>query len=388
MKKIYTLVLLVVSATAVLAQSAGNVDLSKRKPTFIPQREAGKAAHVAGTSSFYIDYDYAENFTYDPEYDWFIWDLNGRYVRSQGDSTQGSLKYAVCAFDSLYDPYNMVAIANADVDSITIDSIFLNIGHKNTSGTNDTIKVSIINLNNNGYPNNVNSVLWSDQIVTNVGLSSGNNWLQTKTINFVPKQKFKVKRFGVKIDYYGAKQDTFGILAGFHKNSQPCGSGSFSAYRTDFWINSTSLWMYFESYGMLPLANGADIYYDCNGNNTYETGIDGENYIQNLNIWTYVTVKTLVGVSENEAAGLKLHQNKPNPFNGTSEIAYELAKAGNVSLEIFDITGRLVTTVNEGMKVAGKHSLTLDATLYPQGTYFYTLKADGVSLTRKMVITE
>jgi hypothetical protein len=147
--------------------------------------------------------------------------------------------------------------------------------------------------------------------------------------------------------------------------------------------------MAFYQYTLLPVsATGGDLFYDCNGDGQYTFGTDGENYFQNGSIWVYVTVIDNVGVSENEAAGIKLYQNVPNPSAQTTEISYTLAKAGEVSFEIYDIAGKLVSAVNEGNKPAGKHKLTLDTSTLTSGTYFYTLKSEGTSLTRKMVVAE
>jgi hypothetical protein len=56
-------------------------------------------------------------------------------------------------------------------------------------------------------------------------------------------------------------------------------------------------------------------------------------------------------------AGAVLEQNSPNPFNSTTKIDFELEKAGNVELAVYDLAGRLVATLEQGALDAGEHSV-------------------------------
>jgi hypothetical protein len=55
---------------------------------------------------------------------------------------------------------------------------------------------------------------------------------------------------------------------------------------------------------------------------------------------------------------------------------------------VYDVTGQLVESVDQGTQVAGQHSVNLNTTGYAPGVYFYTLNVDGVKVTKKMVIGE
>ncbi|MBU8935037.1 MAG: T9SS type A sorting domain-containing protein [candidate division Zixibacteria bacterium] len=86
-----------------------------------------------------------------------------------------------------------------------------------------------------------------------------------------------------------------------------------------------------------------------------------------------------------------LGQNYPNPFNPTTEIGFNLPNAGQVSLEIFNITGQKVRSLVDGYREAGVHTVTWDGTgnrgnKVSSGVYFYRLQADDFSDTRKMVL--
>ena len=81
-----------------------------------------------------------------------------------------------------------------------------------------------------------------------------------------------------------------------------------------------------------------------------------------------------------------LEQNYPNPFNPTTEINYNLAKSGNITLKVYNILGSEVATLVNGFVEAGKHTVKFDATDFTSGIYFYTIKADNFTATRKMIL--
>lgn len=84
-----------------------------------------------------------------------------------------------------------------------------------------------------------------------------------------------------------------------------------------------------------------------------------------------------------------LTQNQPNPFNVSTRIEYALNNnASNVSLDVMDLTGKVVMSMNEGSKTSGNYFLTVDASQLSAGTYFYTLNVDGAKQTRKMTVAK
>jgi hypothetical protein len=79
-------------------------------------------------------------------------------------------------------------------------------------------------------------------------------------------------------------------------------------------------------------------------------------------------------------------QNYPNPFNPATVINYQLASAGKVSLKVYDLLGREVATLVNGMKAAGNYSATLNAGNLPSGVYFYRLQTGSFNSTKKLVL--
>ena len=88
---------------------------------------------------------------------------------------------------------------------------------------------------------------------------------------------------------------------------------------------------------------------------------------------------------------IALHPNFPNPFNPSTQIAYDLAKDSNVRLEIFDLMGRNVKTLVNGKQIAGRHMATWNATdnfgqPVSAGVYLYRLHTANKVFTRKMIL--
>ena len=83
---------------------------------------------------------------------------------------------------------------------------------------------------------------------------------------------------------------------------------------------------------------------------------------------------------------LILSQNIPNPLNRLTRIDYTIRRSMNITLEIMDMTGKILSVPVNGTKPAGKHSITIDCSALEPGIYFYTMKAYSQVKIRKMVI--
>ena len=90
----------------------------------------------------------------------------------------------------------------------------------------------------------------------------------------------------------------------------------------------------------------------------------------------------------NIPATFSLHQNYPNPFNPNTIISYELKKSGPVQLEVFDVTGRKISTLVNKRQNAGTHQTSFSASHLSSGVYFYTLKAGDFEQTRQMMLVK
>ena len=83
-----------------------------------------------------------------------------------------------------------------------------------------------------------------------------------------------------------------------------------------------------------------------------------------------------------------LSQNYPNPFNPVTTIRYVLPKPGRVSLRVYDLLGREVSTLVDGRQGVGEHVVVWDAGGLGSGVYFYRLQVEGFTEVRKCVLLE
>lgn len=76
----------------------------------------------------------------------------------------------------------------------------------------------------------------------------------------------------------------------------------------------------------------------------------------------------------------------PNPFATEATIPFSLVSASNVSLKVYDVLGREVATLVDGLVPAGKQTARWNATGHPSGVYFVRLTVDGATYTQKIVL--
>ena len=328
-----------------------------------------------------------------PGYSRFIWDMNMRYDYTLGDT---SLTWAAVDFSPLYDSYNGgTLIPASSYASLMVDTIFFNAGHSNYSGQNDTILVKILQATSGGYPNPTATVLHTDTIISNVSLTGSSTWLSTAT--FAIPSAYNINnnttKFAVRIEFYGDRQDTFGLVNGFGD----LGSGQCAtipaltnfAVKSNYAPNSYRHDMRFAiapyNIQQLPTSTNQDTYYDCDGSGTYAAGTDSENFLQNWLIWIHATSTT--GINET-SGNVHVGQNEPNPFTNQTIIPYELTNNSNVSLTIYDVTGKQVMAQTQTAASAGAHNFTVSSSELAPGVYYYTVATKEGKVTHKMIVTE
>lgn len=81
-----------------------------------------------------------------------------------------------------------------------------------------------------------------------------------------------------------------------------------------------------------------------------------------------------------------LSQNYPNPFNPATTIEFRVPQREYVSLRVYDVLGREIATLVDGVVESGSHAATFRADRCASGVYYYRLEAGGRSMTRSLVI--
>jgi len=81
-----------------------------------------------------------------------------------------------------------------------------------------------------------------------------------------------------------------------------------------------------------------------------------------------------------------LLQNYPNPFNPTTRIQYSVAGYQFVNLSVYDVLGRNIATLVNEQKQPGNYFVDFNANNLASGIYFYSLRVNNSTKTRKMII--
>ena len=81
-----------------------------------------------------------------------------------------------------------------------------------------------------------------------------------------------------------------------------------------------------------------------------------------------------------------LLQNYPNPFNPSTTIHYNIPQRSDVSLKVYDLTGRKMATLVQEVQEAGSHSVNFNAEKLSSGVYFYKITAGQYSSVKKMIL--
>jgi hypothetical protein len=104
----------------------------------------------------------------------------------------------------------------------------------------------------------------------------------------------------------------------------------------------------------------------------------------------YYLSDNVIGINNGSVTADKfeLKQNYPNPFNPSTKITYFLAKSSFVNISVFDMTGKEVSVLVNENKPAGNHEINFDASDLSAGIYFYKLQTEGLTETRKMILTK
>ncbi|MFW9928527.1 MAG: T9SS type A sorting domain-containing protein, partial [Candidatus Thorarchaeota archaeon] len=106
------------------------------------------------------------------------------------------------------------------------------------------------------------------------------------------------------------------------------------------------------------------------------------------NYYYFYYSKLITSIKKDEVKNnsFSLLQNYPNPFNPATTITYSLSKNSFVTLKIYDLLGREVTTLVNEEKHSGNYKITWNAQNFPSGVYFYKITASEFSKVNKMIL--
>jgi hypothetical protein len=114
--------------------------------------------------------------------------------------------------------------------------------------------------------------------------------------------------------------------------------------------------------------------------------LDGQNWVNYMmRTFSYMTITGIEPLLD-EVNTYNISNNYPNPFNPSTTIEFNLPKATNVRIEIFNIAGQKIQTLLNKKMSAGSHQVEFNAQNLSSGVYFYRIEADEFQDVKKMVL--
>ncbi|MEX0780558.1 MAG: T9SS type A sorting domain-containing protein [Balneolales bacterium] len=104
------------------------------------------------------------------------------------------------------------------------------------------------------------------------------------------------------------------------------------------------------------------------------------------NTWQQVSTSTN---RENELpVAHELGNAYPNPFNPATVVPYEMESANHVTIKVYDVTGRVISTLYDGMQAAGTHQVSLDGAQLASGKYIIRMESTGFTQTKGVTLVK
>lgn len=187
-----------------------------------------------------------------------------------------------------------------------------------------------------------------------------------------------VEKTGYRFEF-DAYSDQGRIISAEVMNSE--GSVSYSQIGYT-WLTSTKQHFSFE-FDMEEMSDGkSQVRFQVGGSNH-------DVYLDNVSLKQIVTN---IGPEELERPAFTLSQNHPNPFNSVTALSYSIPEKSYIKVNVYDINGRLITVLVDGMKPAGHHSIQFDGSDLATGVYFYQLSGSTlrdhvrINMVQKMIL--
>ncbi len=100
-----------------------------------------------------------------------------------------------------------------------------------------------------------------------------------------------------------------------------------------------------------------------------------------------IDVLNTTGIEAFNRKDFQVHQNRPNPFNNSTLISYYLPQASNVSFAVSNVLGKVVKSDNITAH-QGENTITLNASDFSNGIYFYSLTYNNKVVTKRFIVNK
>jgi len=150
-------------------------------------------------------------------------------------------------------------------------------------------------------------------------------------------------------------------------------------------IDTTGSWTNFQTFTtdlLNPISGNHDVYLKFVGS--------GSGELFRLQSFQFITNSKPTAINSRPENNLPrrfyLEQNYPNPFNPVTRIKYSVPKTSYLTIKVYDVMGREVATVFDGVQQAGNYTAILDGSNLTSGIYFYKMETNGFVETKKLVL--
>jgi photosystem II stability/assembly factor-like uncharacterized protein len=150
--------------------------------------------------------------------------------------------------------------------------------------------------------------------------------------------------------------------------------------------NQGALWSNFSSGALLNTYIIRAFAFKTSPDSIFYAGVAGTT---GMGVYEYTFIP--VGIRNNNSNIPKeyaLYQNYPNPFNPTTVISYDVPKVSYVTIKVYDISGKEVSTLVNDNERPGSYNITFNASSLSSGIYFYKITAGDFVTTRKMALVK
>jgi len=225
------------------------------------------------------------------------WDLNRDYttacpVTAPSDTVNNfTIKWAAVVFDEIFDENSPNQTYDLATTAVTIDSVFFEFEHTNTSGLNDTIVIHLMDIaatgsglaSSNGGIKISNDTLWTDTIITNVGLGQA---VATLPIGILDPTN---DGFVILVEYFGSDLDLFTLNNYFRDD---CAGACFAApaLYPNKSLQYLNLDIPLSAGGCNNLSGTGNLVVDCDQSGSIEPENCEEYVLQNWGLGVVITV--------------------------------------------------------------------------------------------------
>ncbi len=171
------------------------------------------------------------------------------------------------------------------------------------------------------------------------------------------------------------------------KNIGPSGSLSYQLSASETWIRLD------KTSGIINLNDSVTVTVQIDATQlnvgTYEANIIvGDPHHGPLTIPIRILVQMVLNIDNPSVYDNVLFRVYPNPFYSTTNISYYLSNQQNVQIELFDSRGNYAKTIVNGIRTGGEYMIQFDASMFPSGIYFLSMKTPTINVSQVLLLSK